>query len=89
MNKNKIGFLGESLKKMLIETFTLAEEFNKEIRAAKKAKSDSYKDLDLEHFKELLNKCRQELEDWMVKTTGQKEIAPKYSSISSLFFGDR
>ena len=36
MNKDKIGFLGESLKDMLRETFKLVEEFNQQIKAAKK-----------------------------------------------------
>ena len=74
MNKDKIGFLGEQLKLMLKETFTLVEEYNKQIKAAKKAKSDSYKTIDLTRFKELLDKCRQELEDWMVQKTGSKEL---------------
>lgn len=89
MNKTKISFLGESLKEALKETFSLVDEFNKQIQAAKKARTESYKSLDLTHFKDLLTKCRQELEDWMVSTTGQKELPPKYPSLSSFFFGER
>ena len=89
MNKDKIGFLGESLKDMLREIFTLVEEYNQQIKAAKKAKSDSYKAIDLTRFKELLDKCRQELEDWMVQKTGQKELPPKYPTLMGTFFGER
>jgi hypothetical protein len=89
MNKDKIGFLGESLKDMLRETFKLVEEFNQEIKAAQKAKSDSYKTIDLTRFKELLDKCRQELEDWMVQKTGQKELPPKYPTLWGSLFGER
>ena len=89
MNKDKIGFLGESLKDMLRETFKLVEEFNQQIKAAQKAKSDSYKTIDLTRFKELLDKCRQELEDWMIQTTGQKDLPPKYQTLMGTFFGER
>ena len=89
MNKDKIGFLGESLKDMLRETFKLVEEFNEQIKAAQKAKSDSYKTIDLTRFKELLDKCRQELEDWMVLKTGQKELPPKYPTLWGSLFGER
>ena len=89
MNKDKIGFLGESLKEMLIEVFAKVEEYNKQIKEAQKAKSDSYKAIDLTRFKELLEKCRQELEDWMVQKTGQKELPPKYPTIMGTFFGER
>ena len=89
MNKDKIGFLGEQLKLMLKETFALVEEYNKQIKEAKKAKSDSYKTIDLTRFKELLDKCRQELEDWMVQKTGSKELPPKYPTITGMFFGER
>ena len=89
MNKDKIGFLGESLKEMLREVFAKVEEYNKQIKEAQKAKSDSYKAIDLTRFKELLEKCRQELEDWMVQKTGQKELPPKYPTIMGTFFGER
>ena len=89
MNKERIGFLGESLKLMLKETFTLAEEYNKQIKEAKKARSDSYKTIDLTRFKELLDKCRQELEDWMVQKTGSKDLPPKYPTLMGTLFGER
>jgi hypothetical protein len=87
--QKKMGFLEETLKQDLRESFELATKFNVDIRAARKAKSDSYKNLDLSRLKELLVKCRQELEDWMIKNTGSKELPPKYPTMSSFFFGDR
>ena len=89
MNKDKIGFLGESLKLMLKETFALAEEYNKQIKEAKKAKSESYKTIDLTRFKELLEKCRKELEDWMIQKTGAKDLPPKYPTLMDSLFGQR
>ena len=89
MNKSKIGFLGESVKQKLKESFALVEEFNKQIKECKKTHSDSYKAIDLTKFKELLAKCRQELEDWMVEKTGQKELPTKYPTLTGFFFGER
>jgi len=76
LNKDKITFLGESAKEMLREIFALVEDYNKQIKASKKAKNDNYKSIDLTRFKELLDKCRQELEDWMIQKTGQKICPP-------------
>ena len=89
MNKDKIGFLGESLKEMLREVFAKVEEYNNQIKADQKAKSDSYKAIDLTRFKELLDKCRQELEDWMVEKTGNKELPAKYPTLMGTLFGER
>jgi hypothetical protein len=89
INKEKIGFLGETLKQNLKDAFALVEEYNKVIKEARKARSDSYKSLDLTRFKELLAKCRQGLEDWMVEKTGQKELPPKYPTLMGTFFGER
>ena len=89
MNKDKIGFLSESLKQMLKESYILVDEYNQKIKEAKKAKSDSYKTIDLTRFKELLDKCCQELEDWMVQKTGSKELPPKTPTLMGMFFGER
>lgn len=88
LNKYKIGFLSETVKDMLKEVFTLVAEYNAVIRASKKNKDANYRSLDLNHFQELLTKCRKELEDWMVKTTGSVEYQPKAPGISSFFLGD-
>jgi len=37
----------------------------------------------------MLDECRKELEDWMMTNVGQKELPPKYPSLSSFFFGER
>jgi hypothetical protein len=89
INKKKISFLTETQKDLLRQAFTMVDDLNVEIRAAKKSKSDSYKNLDLTKFKELLEKCLKELEDWMVTNTGQKDLPLKYPSIWNIFFGER
>jgi hypothetical protein len=89
MNKKKIDFLTESQQILLTETFDLIAGFNREIRAAKKEKSESYKNIDLTQLKDNLCRCRKELEDWMMTNVGTKELPPKYPTISGMFFGER
>jgi hypothetical protein len=89
INKTKIHFLTETQRELLKETFALVDEFNAIIKPAKKNKTDSYKNIDLTKFKELLDKCQKELEDWMITNTGQKDLPMKYPSIWSSLFGER
>jgi hypothetical protein len=77
------------VKEMLVEIFTLVDDYNKQIKAAKKAKSDSYKSIDLTRFNDLLAKTRKELEDWMIEKTGSKDLPPKYPTIMGSLFGER
>jgi hypothetical protein len=89
INKTKIGFLSETQKTLLKETFAITDELNINIKEAKKNKTDSYKSLDLTKYKDLLQKCQKELEDWMVTNTGQKELPVRYPSMWNIFMGDR
>ncbi len=87
LNKSRIGFLSETTKELLTETFELVAEYNTTIRASKKNKDASFRELKFTKLEDLLTRCRKELEDWMVKTTGSKEYTPKPPGISNLFFG--
>ncbi|HXY73829.1 MAG TPA: hypothetical protein VEH58_00735 [Dehalococcoidales bacterium] len=89
LNRSRIRFLSESQQKLLQETFKNIEEDNRLIKAAKKAKSDSYKNIDLSALKANLDKCILELENWLQTNIGTKELPPKYPTISGMFFGDR
>ncbi|MDD5190456.1 MAG: hypothetical protein PHE50_05375 [Dehalococcoidales bacterium] len=88
LNKQKIGFLSESTKDMLKELFGLVEEYNKIIKDSRKNKDTAYRAINLTHFQELLGKCRNELEDWMLKNTGNKEYQQKSPSLTGFFLGD-
>jgi hypothetical protein len=92
INKTKVGFLTETQKELLKETFTLVDELNVGIKAAKKGRTDLYKKIgqtELSKLKELLDRCQQELESWMITNVGQKELPLKYPSLLGLFFGER
>jgi len=89
MNKTRIGFLSESQKQLLKDTFAHIDELNVAIKAAKREKSDSFRGLDVSKLKSLLDQCIQELEGWMMEKVGTKELPPKYPSLSGFFFGER
>ena len=87
--KDKISFLKETLKENLKEAFALVDDINQQIQFAKKSKSESYKNIDLSKLRELLIVCREGLEEWMVDNTGQKELPPRYPSLTGFLFGER
>lgn len=89
INKNRIDFLEEELQETLHQTFDVVEDFNQQIKTAKKLKSDSFRSLDVGKLKELLAKCRKGLEDWMMDKIGKKELPPKYPSLLGGLFGER
>jgi hypothetical protein len=88
MNRLKIRFLTETQQKLLQETFSSIEENNRLIKAAKREKTDSYKSINLSVLKENLDKCREELENWLIRNIGTKELPPKYPTVSGMFFGE-
>ncbi len=78
--------LGNTLSHM----FETVGEFNDQIKAAKKAKSTSSLNIDVDKLKEPLAQSRQGLEDWMMCTIGQKELPPpEPPTLTSMLFGQR
>jgi len=89
LNKNRVTFLNESLKNDLNEIFDMVAQYNQDLKVSWKTNPESYGNIDLSHFKELLDRSREALEEWMVENYGQKEYSPKPTGISGLFFGER
>ncbi len=90
LNKKKLDFLEKSLQVDLNNAFTLAEDFNRQLKAAKKAKSADFKfNLDHEKMKEPLAKSKKGLEDWLLAHFGGREPPPKYPTITDYLFGGR
>jgi len=90
MNKSKLDFLQQSLQGNLSEAFGMAEDFNRQIEAAKKYKSASYMaSVNMDKLKEPLAKSRQGLEEWLQSKTGTKEPPLEYPGIFDTLFGRR
>ena len=65
-NSEKIGFLSQSLRDTLSEAFTMAEEFNRSIDAAKKQRANIYlTGVDAHKLEAPLTKSKEELEEWI------------------------
>ena len=77
-NKAKLDFLDERLHTALVNTFSMAEEFNREIDAAKTYKSSSYlANMDVDKLRESLTKSKQGLDEWFAANKDKKELMPK------------
>ena len=87
--KTSIDFLEESLQDTLANAFGMFEDFNKQIKIAKKEKSNSYMDIDIAKLREPLAKSRKGLEDWLEETTGHRELPTRYPSLFGSLFGER
>ena len=83
-NKDKLDFLGLELQNTLAKAFGMAEEFNREIDAARKYKSSSYLvGIPANKLREPFAKGRQGLEEWFQSNSGQAQVAPRRSGLFS------
>ena len=74
-NKDKMDYIDQSLHATLASAYGIAEEFNREIDAAKKYKSASYlASIQVDRLKEPLAKSRQGLEEWLQLNKGKGKI---------------
>jgi len=80
-NKNKLDFLDRELLVTLEKTFNMAEEFNREINAARRLKTLSYLvGIPADKLKEPLARSRQGLEQWLQSNRDQASTTPKRRS---------
>ena len=73
-NRGKMDYIDQDLHNTLASAYEIAEEFNREIGAARKHKSASYlANIQVDRLKEPLAKSRQGLEEWLELNKGKKE----------------
>ena len=86
-NKDKFGFLDQQVQTALYDAFTLIEDFNQQIDAARRSRSASYLgSIDVKKLQKPLNKSREGLEAWLQSGGGSSE---KSSGLSDIFLGGR
>ena len=74
-NKGKIDYIDQSLYSTLTNAYEIADEFNRDIDAAKKHKSASYiVGIDTSRLIEPLDKSKQGLEEWLELNKGKKKV---------------
>jgi hypothetical protein len=65
-NSEKVGFLPQALRDTMSQAFTLAEEFNQSIDAAKKQRANIYlTGVDVHKLEAPLTKSKEGLEEWI------------------------
>ena len=89
INKSKTSFLSDELRETLRMSFVMVEELNQYLKAIKKEKSRSHKELNVSKLKEPLAKCREGLEGWLMDAIGTTEVAPRYPTLMGTLFGER
>ncbi len=73
-NRDKMDYIDQSLHATLASAHEIADEFNREIDAAKKHKSASYlASIQVDRLREPLAKSKQGLEEWLQLNKGRKE----------------
>lgn len=88
IDKDKLDFLGQSLQATLSEAYTLVEDFNQQIAAAKKYKTTSYlASIDAAKLREKLIKSREGLEEWLNSKGVSTEPSLKIPSIFDGWLG--
>ncbi len=88
INKNKLDFLDQPLQVTLSDAFTMAEDFNQQIAAARKYKSTSYlASIDVDKLKGKLTKSEQGLEQWLQSEVGTTETPVKIHGIFDDWLG--
>jgi hypothetical protein len=89
MNKSNIGFLDEPLQELLRTTFDTVDDLNRQIKVIRKDKTRSHREIDITELGELLTKCREALEGWMMEVVGVTQLPTKYPSLMGMFIGER
>ena len=90
MNKNKLDFLGHSLQVALSDTFTIIDDYNHQIDAARKYRSANYAvNVDVGKIKGPLDKSQQGLEEWLLENAGTKEPPTQSPGVVDSFFSGR
>ncbi len=83
-NKDKMDYIDQSLHATLASAYEIAEEFNREMDAAKKYKSESYlASIQVDRLREPLAKSKQGLEEWLQLNKGKKEPAKEGGDLVS------
>ena len=77
-NKDKMDYIDPGLRYTLADAYEIAEEFNREIEAAKKHKSTSYlASIQTSRLEKPLAQSKQELEEWLELNQSKKKLSTR------------
>jgi hypothetical protein len=85
LHKKKLQFLGKTLQDDLGEAFGTAADYNRRLKAAKKAKSNERVTLELDPIKASLARIKAGLEDWLLSNVGGIDQQERPGMLDGLF----
>jgi hypothetical protein len=89
LRRKKIDFLDKELAEEINNSYDIALDFNKRLKAAMKAKSNKRETIDIEKLQTSFPRIKQGLEDWLLAKTGTTDHKAKQPGISDWLFGGR
>ncbi|HEY93953.1 MAG TPA: hypothetical protein G4O15_03310 [Dehalococcoidia bacterium] len=84
-NRNNIEFLSQNLQSALTDAFNIALDYNEQVSTTKQFKTSNYiASIDTVKLRDLLQKCKSALEDWLMNNVGTTDPGGKTGIFDSL-----
>ena len=78
LHSNNIEFLTQNLQSALEDVFGIAQDYNDQVATTKKFMTTNYEaDINTARLKDLLQKCKSALEDWLMTNVGTTDPGGK------------
>ena len=89
-NKDRVDFLSQELQRTLSNAFMMAEDFNRQMEAAKTQKASIYMaTIEVDKLRGPLTRSKEGLEKWLVDNVGTKAPPVEYPTMMDMIFGSR
>lgn len=85
LNKKKLEFLDKDLRKDLDSLFSIANDYNRRLKTAKKEKLTAHISIDLGSMKEVLPGIKKGLEEWLLANVGSIDTMERPGMLDGLF----
>ncbi len=89
-NKDRVDFLDQELQRTLSDAFMMAEDFNRQMAAAKTQQTSIYvATIEVDKLRGPLTRSKEGLEKWLVDNVGSKAPPVEYPTMMDMIFGSR
>ena len=84
-SSNDIEFLSQNLQSALTDAFGIAQDYNDQVATTKQFQASNYEaSIDTVKLRDLLQKCKSGLEDWLMNNVGTTDPGGKTGIFDSL-----
>ncbi|UCD08605.1 MAG: hypothetical protein JSU79_09630 [Dehalococcoidales bacterium] len=85
LHRNNIEFLSQNLQSALTDAFGIAQDYNEQVATTKHFMTSNYEaDIDTVKLKDLLQRSKKALEDWLMNNVGTTDPGGKTGMFDSL-----